>query len=387
MALLIENPEQYHGKIDIFKHRWLYLGISLVLLIPGLVFMALSIMNYPTHSPLRLGIDFVGGTMLEYVFEKRLTQNDLPVIRTIFEQNGLPGAVIQIQEPHEGMQSLRGAEQTGQDEAKAPVEASAPAEKTTPSQDTQTSAAPPASARKETAAAAAATAAATQTQGPGSVASIRVKELKGQDLRPVQDALRNRYGALTLLQKNSIGPTLAAELFQKGLLALICAYLLIIGYLTYRFQLDYAVCAILALIHDTIFTLGVFSALGYLFHTEVDSMFITGLLTVVGFSVHDTIVVFDRLRENTRLYHTKKLPFSTIANISVNQTLRRSINTSVTALLTLLALYFFGGKTTQDFILVMILGIVAGTYSSIFNASVLLAMWRERKTSLAPAAA
>ncbi|MBY0403038.1 MAG: protein translocase subunit SecF, partial [Cyanobacteria bacterium] len=167
----------------------------------------------------------------------------------------------------------------------------------------------------------------------------------------------------------------------NGLMALILAYILIVGYLTFRFQFDYAVCAIVALVHDTITVFGVFSMLGYLFNTEVDSMFITGILTVVGFSVHDTIVVFDRLRENTRRLHSQKLPFSEIANISVNQTLARSINTSLTALLTLLALFFLGGETTRDFVLCMILGIAIGTYSSIFVASAMLTWWRERSSN------
>jgi preprotein translocase subunit SecF len=156
------------------------------------------------------------------------------------------------------------------------------------------------------------------------------------------------------------------------------AYILIVGYLTVRFQFDFAVCAMLALIHDSIFLLGMFAMFGKLFHTEVDSLFITSVLTVVGFSVHDTIVVFDRIRENNRLYFTKKVPFVKIVNMSINQTMARSINTSLTALLTMLALYFFGGETTKDFVLAIIIGIAAGTYSSIFNASVLLAMWRNR---------
>jgi preprotein translocase subunit SecF len=165
------------------------------------------------------------------------------------------------------------------------------------------------------------------------------------------------------------------------------AYLLIVGYLTFRFQFDFAMCAMLALVHDTIFLFGTFAMFGALFHTEIDSLFVTALLTVVGFSVHDTIVVFDRIRENNRLLFTKKVPFTKIVNMSVNQTLARSINTSLTVLLTMLAMYFFGGETTKDFVLAIIIGIAAGTYSSIFNASVLLAMWRNRNQPALQAAA
>jgi len=106
----------------------------------------------------------------------------------------------------------------------------------------------------------------------------------------------------------------------------------------------------------------------------------------MGFSVHDTIVVFDRIRENVKIYYTRKTPFVKIVNVSVNQTLTRSINTSLTALLSMLALYFFGGETTRDFVLAIIIGIAAGTYSSIFNASVLLAMWRSRSAPQAASA-
>lgn len=212
-----------------------------------------------------------------------------------------------------------------------------------------------------------------------SVVSMRTKQLKNQDGTVLQQRLQQRFGSLVLLQKNSIGPTLASELFTNALIALLLAYLLIIGYLTFRFQFDYAICAIVALVHDTLFVIGMFSMLGYLFHTEVDSLFVTAILTVVGFSVHDTIVVFDRLRENTKRLYTKKVSFGQIANISINQTLARSVNTSFTALLTLLALFFLGGETTHDFALALIFGIATGTFSSIFIASLCLAWWREGK--------
>ena len=113
---------------------------------------------------------------------------------------------------------------------------------------------------------------------------------------------------------------------------------------------------------------------------QIDGLFITALLTVIGFSVHDTIVVFDRIRENSR-YYAKKMTFGEIVDASVNQTMARSINTSFTTLLTLLALYFFGGTTTKDFVLAMALGIIIGTYSSIFFASMLIDFWRDKKTA------
>ena len=185
---------------------------------------------------------------------------------------------------------------------------------------------------------------------------------------------------MQLVQVTSVGPTLGKELFTNSITALLLAFLGIVVYLSFRFQVDYAVIAVAALFHDALFILGIFSIFGLLFGMQIDSLFITALLTVIGFSVHDTIVVFDRVRENTK-FLKKKHSFNDIVNASVNQTLARSINTSVTTLITLGALYLFGGVTTKDFVLAMILGIAIGTYSSIFFASALLAWWREKKAN------
>ena len=152
----------------------------------------------------------------------------------------------------------------------------------------------------------------------------------------------------------------------------------IVAYLSLRFQFDFAVCAILALMHDVVFVVGVFALLGLFCGVQVDGLFLTAILTVIGFSVHDTIVVFDRIRENLR-YYAKKMSFGEIVNASVTQTMARSINTSLTTLITLMALYFFGGVTTRDFVFAMILGIAIGTYSSIFFASMLIDFWRDKK--------
>ena len=154
------------------------------------------------------------------------------------------------------------------------------------------------------------------------------------------------------------------------------ALLAIVIYLTLRFHFEFAVVACLALAHDILFVIGVFSILGIFCGVTIDSLFITAILTVLGYSVNNTIVVFDRVRENLKFY-SKKATYDEIVNASVNQTLARSINTSLTTLLTLGALYFFGGVTTKDFVLVMILGVIAGTYSSIFFANTLIALWNE----------
>jgi preprotein translocase subunit SecF len=145
------------------------------------------------------------------------------------------------------------------------------------------------------------------------------------------------------------------------------------------------VCAILALLHDVLVVIGVFAILGLLFGIEIDALFVTAMLTVIGFSVHDTIVVFDRVRENIGKRRFER--FEETVNYSLVQTLARSINTSVTVLLTLLALYLFGGQSIKTFVLALLIGVASGTYSSIFNASMMLVIWENgewRRPSLRP---
>lgn len=373
------------GPLNVYKYRWVFLIISVLFLIPGVYFIAANMADPEIQAPLRLGIDFKGGTLLEYGFSKPVSQPDVNDIREVFDRHGYTGSVIQIQEPRVGINKEAvqvGAPATTQEEPAKPA-AQTPQPKTEavkPVQTTSANKAKPEAVQTETPAATA-----EATEGKiASIVSIRAKHMTGQADQEILKDLESKYGNITLLQKNSIGPALAKELLSNGLLALVMAYILIVGYLTFRFQFDFAVCAVVALLHDTLFLIGMFAMFSRLFHTEVDSLFITSVLTVIGFSVHDTIVVFDRIRENLRVYFTKKVPFVTIVNMSVNQTLARSINTSLTALLTMVALYLFGGETTRDFVLAIIIGIAAGTYSSIFNASVLLAMWRN-KNAAAPA--
>jgi preprotein translocase subunit SecF len=137
----------------------------------------------------------------------------------------------------------------------------------------------------------------------------------------------------------------------------------------------YGLCAIAAMLHDAVIVIGVFAMLGEFFDVEVDALFITALLTIIGFSVHDTIVVFDRIRENLQASPTES--FESTVNYSIAQTVVRSINTSLTVVITLLALVMFGGSTTREFVLALLIGVVIGTYSSIFNASQLLVSWQE----------
>lgn len=179
----------------------------------------------------------------------------------------------------------------------------------------------------------------------------------------------------------SIGPMIGQELKRRAFWAIGLAILMIILYIAWAFRKvsrpvpswQYGLAAILALIHDITIPTGIFSALGHFKGVEIGLLFVTALLTILGFSVHDTIVVFDRIRENLRKGIGQD--FETTVNLSVNQTMARSINTSLTVLLTLLAIYFLGGETIKFFVLVLILGIIFGTYSSIFIASPLLVVW------------
>ncbi len=149
-------------------------------------------------------------------------------------------------------------------------------------------------------------------------------------------------------------------------------------YIAYAFRrtqapLRYGACAIIAMMHDIIFVLGLFSILGWVADVEVDALFVTAILTIMGFSVHDTIVVFDRIRENLERHASPT--FEETVNYSIGQTMVRSLNTSVTVVLTLMALYLFGGESTRWFVFALLVGVIAGTYSSIFNASQLLVSW------------
>lgn len=194
-------------------------------------------------------------------------------------------------------------------------------------------------------------------------------------------ALSDKFGPVTEQQFTSIGPIIGKELRTQAFLQLALVSLGIILYIAYAFRRvskpvsswRFGIAAIIALIHDLFLVVGVFSLLGHFKGVEIDSLFVTALLTVLGFSVHDTIVVFDRIRENLRVRAGQTLP--EIINNSINQTLVRSINTSLTVIFVLLSLFLFGGDTIHNFVLALLIGIIAGTYSSIFIASPILIVW------------
>lgn len=211
---------------------------------------------------------------------------------------------------------------------------------------------------------------------------IHGKDLSAEQYDSATSSIKDKIGSYKEIRYTTIGPKIGATLKRKAVIALSIAILAIILYIAYAFRRvpkrvspwRFGVCAIIALVHDVLITLGIFALLGF----EVDAFFITALLTILGFSVHDTIVVFDRIRENLKS-QGRDDTFGDIADMSLNQTLSRSINTSISTLFTLAALYFLGAESLRIFIFALIIGIFVGTYSSIFIASPVLTMWQERK--------
>lgn len=315
--------------VDIVKYRNWWFGISLAITIPGLIAVVVSWMMF--GAPLKPGIDFTGGSIMQYEFKQNVP---LESIRTALNEGGFHGSQVQ--------EAMIGGKR---------------------------------------------------------VIVMRTKALPDdkQDeamKKKLDSELQTKFGEFHVLSRDKVSGVVGPELLRSGLLALFITLGAMVLYIGSRFQYDFAVCAIVALFHDVLVLVGIFSVLGLLLGTEVDSLFISAVLTVVGFSVHDTIVVFDRVRENTKFVGSKvtdpatgkeyRKSFGDVANDSVNQTLARSLYTSLTVVITLTALFVLGGTTTRDFVLAMLIGIISGTYSSIFNASALLVWWRERMGAKKP---
>ena len=211
---------------------------------------------------------------------------------------------------------------------------------------------------------------------------VRALTLSTDETVKVEQALKAKY-ASSYLDDNasSVSPSFSAELVTNAIRSIVAASVLIVLLIAFAFKefgwsaFRYGIAAIIALLHDALLVLGLFAILGYFFNVEVDSLFVTALLTIIGFSVHDTIVVFDRIRENLHLNRGEAL--NPVINYSIMQTLARSVITSLTVVLTLLALYLFGGYSMRTFALALIVGIISGTYSSIFNASQIVSLWQE----------
>lgn len=302
-------------KLHVIKQRYLWWAISAAFILSGLAAMFISWQNF--GAPLRPSLDFVGGSRLQLELacarEKACEQPiDPAVVREVLAEQGLGGSSIQV----------AGTEQDA--------------------------------------------------------LLIRTSTLDVEQRTELLQALEARLGEFdpAATQIDTVGPTLGRQIFTSGLVALLASFAGIMVYLSLRFQFDYAVFAIVALLHDVLVTLGLFAILGLVLGVEVDSLFIVALLTIVGFSVNDTVVIYDRVRETIQDNPGRHI--NDVVDDAVNQTLTRSINTTLTTILSLVAIFFFGGETLKYFALALIVGFIAGAYSSIFIASTLLAWWRER---------
>lgn len=201
---------------------------------------------------------------------------------------------------------------------------------------------------------------------------VRTPVLAEEVRKDVLTGMNNKLGAFDILRIEKVGAVIGSELTKNALIALIVSWILMIGYITYRFEFKFAVSGIAALLHDILFVLGVFSIL----QKEIDASFVAAILTIVGYSINDTIVIFDRIRENLKT-HRKSESFTDLVNRSIWQTMTRSIYTVLTVLFATASLYFFGGETTKNFSLALLIGISSGAYSSIFNASPIWVTWKE----------
>jgi preprotein translocase subunit SecF len=304
-------------RLSITKKRGLWWSISGIAILVSIAAMIISLATL--NAPLRPGLDFVGGTRLQIARDCTVASNcaqpiDAAQAREVLDAQNLGNSTIQ----------LIGDEKQ--------------------------------------------------------ILSVRTENLNGEQREQLLKALSEKIGQFdpTTVQIDSVGATVGEELFVTGILALLVSFFGITVYMSIRFQLDYAIFAIVALFHDVLITVGVFAILGLVANIEVDSLFLVSLLTIVGFSVNDTVVIYDRIREN--IAANPEMSIHQIVDDSVNQTLGRSINTTLTVLLPLLAIFFFGGQTLKFFALALIVGFVLGAYSSIFVASTLLGWWRSSKS-------
>ncbi len=300
---------------DFARRRALFFVISAAVILPGLISLVLP-------GGLRPGIDFTSGSVFSLRFQEPVDQ---AVLREAFAEMHHPEAIIQRSDDLFLVRTFPLAPET-RDENGAVVQPS--------------------------------------------------------ERQSMEDFLGSRFGSVAVVGFDSVSPLVAREIVQRSILAVGAACVGILLYLWYAFRKmpypwRYGTCAVVALVHDAVVLLGIFSLLGRIFAIELDSMFITAMLIVIGFSVHDTIIVFDRIRENRVTFAGE--PFATVVNHSLMQTLSRSLITSLTLLLTMLSLLLFGGVTIRSFAVAVLIGVTSGTYSSIFNASMLLVEWEQRR--------
>jgi preprotein translocase SecF subunit len=362
------------------KRRWFY-AFSLLITIPGLIFILLTPITGGKEG-LQFSIDFTGGTVWEVHFQNG--NPTVPQVQAVMASQNLPGTAAITSSSNKEYVLIRtiqiGLAEFPASPSPQPSTTAAPSG----SPGASGSATPAPSATPTPAPSASPTAAPSASAGtspgvsPSPEPSANPIGLPTQGrLATLRFALEDEFGPIDeVRQEASIGPIISGELSQQAILLFIFGSIGILAWMTFRFQ-DFrmGVSALVALVHDIIVVVGIFAVLGTFFHLEIDALFVTGMLTVIGFSVHDTIVVFDRVREN-RIRHAGE-PFSAIVNHSLLQTVGRSLNTSLTTIMVLTALLLFGADSIRSFVFAMVIGIISGTYSSIFNASALLVTWHE----------
>ena len=363
---------------DIVGKRNLWFAISALLTIPGLLFIFLG--------GLKPSIDFTGGTEWEVRYADEPTAAEMIAM---LADLGYPDAVVT--QLSDGFLRIRtepidlipaetpGASPSPSGSAPASASASA-APSASASAEPSGSAAPSPSASESASAEPSPSASESVAASPSASTSPSAEPspapiAEGTEFAALEDDLEGRFGPGDPRLLRTVGPIIGADLIRSSAILIVVGELFIFAYLWMRFGFRFGTAAIVALLHDVILVVGTFAILGYFFNLEFDALFVTALLTIIGFSVHDTIVVFDRIREN-RIRHAGE-SFGQIVNHSILQTVARSIITSLTVVVTLGALLLLGPPTIQTFTLALLLGVISGTYSSIFNASQILVAWHE----------
>jgi preprotein translocase SecF subunit len=397
--------------LDIIARRRYGYTFSLILTGISMIFILATLLPNAGIG-LQFSIAYTGGTVWEVHFEDGAP--DPAAVRTALEELGHGGSEVAITgDPEREYVLIRTEALTLVDPnvtegsaaaalASAAASASAEPSSTAASASASASAAAPTSAATAPTSAAAAPTSATASPATAAAASPAAAASVAPDASAVAgttagpgdgpvagvptegefgalaSGLQDRFGRIDeVRQQDSVGAVVSAELIQQTVLLILMASLAIMAWISYRFR-DFrmGVTAVVALVHDVIVTVGIFAILGTFINLQIDALFVTAILTVIGFSVHDTIVVFDRVRENRQRYAGE--PLEEIVNHSVNQTLGRSITTSLTIILTLLALFIFAGEAIRPFTLALLVGVSAGTYSSILVAVPLFLDWHLR---------
>ena len=349
------------------KRRWFYL-FSLIITIPGLFFILLT---PTTDAGLQFTIDYTGGTRWEIRFEDPAVTPEQ--VKEVFAEQGLEASALTT---GSGFIEIKTEQIVGLQEntpAATPV-ATLPSSSGSPAPSASAGASASAAASAATSASPGPSASASPSPSAGAVGNTQIPT-QGK-LGEVAAALQKQLGPIAEQRSlTTIGAVVSSDLITQAIVLILVGSVGILLWITFRFHdVKFGVTALVSLVHDVIVVVGTFAILGTFFKVEIDALFVTAMLTVIGFSVHDTIVVFDRVREN-KARHAGEL-FEAIVNHSILQTFGRSIMTSLTVVLTLLALLLFGGSAISDFILALLIGIVSGTYSSIFVASPLLVDWQ-----------